>query len=162
MKFESKEEKIKLYIDLPKPVYDKILDMCRNAETKETGGLIIGYYSANLKIAYICDATKQTPDSVSKPCSFERGIRGLKKLIIKYWGEKLYYLGEWHFHPHNSPNPSSQDVDEMIDISHNDKFKCPEPILLIVGQKKDNFFISLNIFIGDKMLPMILVEEGQA
>lgn len=158
MKFEAGNKN--LFVDVPEHVYEKILTMCIDASTNETGGILIGYYSANLKGAYICDATKQTTDSVSRPCSFERGIRGLKKLIIKYWGDKQYYLGEWHFHPQNSPRPSSQDVNEMIGISHNDKFKCPEPILLIIGQKRSEYNISLNIFINDKMLPMILVDEA--
>ena len=68
MKFEAGNKN--LFVDVPEHVYEKILTMCINASTNETGVMHSGYYSANLKGLYICDATKQTTDPVSRPCSF--------------------------------------------------------------------------------------------
>ena len=59
-------------------------------------------------------------------------------------------LWEWHLHPGASPQPSITDIFQMKKIEHNPKFNCQEPILLIVGEKYNNFEISLILFKNNK------------
>ncbi len=153
MKYEDKEKS--LYISVSQSLINKITEMCQKAYPNETGGILIGQYSANLKGAYIIEATNQTDDSSSGRFWFKRGIKGLKKVLISYWSENQYYLGEWHFHPGNSPCPSRADKNQMKVISKNRKFNCPEPILLIVGQVDNGFDVSIQIFIEGKMITLV-------
>jgi hypothetical protein len=53
--------------------------------------------------------------------------------LEKLWPKKDYYLGEWHFHPHAAAEPSGTDIGQMIEISTSTKYRCPEPLLLILG-----------------------------
>lgn len=153
MKYENKEKS--LYVFISQLVIIKIIEMCQKASPNETGGILIGHYSANLKGAYITEATRQTDDSSAGRFWFKRGTKGLKKLLINYWSGNQYYLGEWHFHPGNSPYPSRTDINQMNNISTNLKFNCPEPMLLIVGQINTKFVVSVQIFIEDKMITLI-------
>jgi hypothetical protein len=44
-----------------------------------------------------------------------------------------FYLGKWHFHPERAPNPSGKDLAGIKGIAKSSKYKCPEPIFLIIG-----------------------------
>jgi integrative and conjugative element protein (TIGR02256 family) len=57
----------------------------------------------------------------------------LKKILKARWEKKQYYLGEWHFHPNASPNPSGQDKRQLMEIANNASYNCPEPIMIIIG-----------------------------
>jgi hypothetical protein len=46
---------------------------------------------------------------------------------------KEHYLGEWHFHPFAAPSPSSIDYSQMAEIAVSRSWRCPEPVLLIIG-----------------------------
>jgi hypothetical protein len=55
-------------------------------------------------------------------------------MLERAWGlRKEYYLGDWHFHPFSPPNPSADDYDQMLRIASSPNWKCPEPVLLIIG-----------------------------
>jgi len=157
MKYEDKEKGF--YVSISQLVFCKIIEMCQKASPNETGGILIGRYSANFKGAYVIEATKQPDDSSSGRFWFKRGIKGLKKLLMDYWSKNNYYLGEWHFHPGNSPCPSRVDINQMYAISTNCKFNCPEPILLIVGQINTKFVVSVQIFIENKMIKLIQAND---
>src|SRR5262249_3629493 len=71
--------------------------------------------------------------------TFERGVDGLAAWLATLWRapRKTYYLGEWHYHPHASPDASPQDRAQMITFSRNLAYACPEPLLVIVGGDPD-------------------------
>ena len=102
----------------------------------ETGGILVGYYTADRTTVVITDAFPPPKDSKQSHTSFERGTRGLVHLLKKLWRRKsqqVYYVGEWHYHPSTNVNPSEQDKNQMTSISNNYSFQCKEPVLLIVG-----------------------------
>jgi integrative and conjugative element protein (TIGR02256 family) len=106
---------------------------CAVAYPKETGGILIGHYSADLRVAHVTSLSSAPSDSVAKRFSFARGVRGLQELLQRVWRQKNYYLGEWHFHPDAEPSPSGIDSDQMQSIASAISYQCPEPVLLIVG-----------------------------
>ena len=111
-----------------------ILDLCRESKDKETGGILVGYYSANQRFAIVTAVSKPPSDSRQGRFWFIRGRAGLQKWIDSLWRHKRhYYLGEWHFHPSQQPNPSPTDIRQMKEISESPPYICPEPILLIIG-----------------------------
>jgi integrative and conjugative element protein (TIGR02256 family) len=112
----------------------QIINTCCDARYNETGGIIIGQYTDSLSCAIITRLLGPTTDSKSGRTWLIRGTKGLRKIIDKHWKEEReYYIGEWHFHPFASPNPSSQDLSQMREIASSSTYKCPEPILIIAG-----------------------------
>lgn len=119
---------------LPGKQLSEILAFCRNAGRNETGGLLIGRYSEQRDLAHVSIVTGPTRDSKGSRTWFQRGVAGLQCLLLQRWSKQNeYYLGEWHSHPWAPPNPSGTDGMQMKGIASSREYRCPEPVLLIVG-----------------------------
>ncbi|MGN8260115.1 Mov34/MPN/PAD-1 family protein [Pseudomonas sp. SMSB3] len=114
-------------------VLSQMVSDCIRAGTHETGGILIGKYSSDGSIALISEITSHPKDSISSSVTFQRGIIGLKELLAERWNEGSHYIGEWHYHPGGSPEPSTPDIRAMRSIATNSKYSCREPILVILG-----------------------------
>jgi integrative and conjugative element protein (TIGR02256 family) len=114
-------------------VLRKMVSDCIRAGAHETGGILIGKYSSDGSIALILEITSHPNDSISNSVTFKRGIIGLKELLAERWDEGSHYIGEWHYHPGGSPEPSAPDMRAMRSIAKNSKYSCREPILIILG-----------------------------
>jgi integrative and conjugative element protein (TIGR02256 family) len=120
-------------VSLPETELERMLGSCKKAKGKETGGVVVGSYSANHDYALVKTVSKAPKDSKAGHAWFSRGVRGLQRWLDKLWKSKSFYLGEWHFHPFAAPDPSRSDMSQMFEIAEADSCKCPEPILLILG-----------------------------
>lgn len=120
-------------ITLETTVLRNMVNDCIRAGAHETGGILIGSYSSDGGIALISEITSHPKDSIRSSVTFQRGIIGLKELLAARWDEGFYYVGEWHYHPGGSPEPSGPDIRAMRSIATNSKYSCPEPILIILG-----------------------------
>lgn len=109
--------------------------LCREADTVETGGILVGYYNRNQDCAIVTRCCKPPSDSKCAKHKFYRGVMGLRELLLRLWNarRRRYYLGEWHYHHYGAPNPSGDDTVQMRRNSENAKCQCPEPILVIIG-----------------------------
>lgn len=137
-------------ISIDRSIIKKIETYCEKQPTYETGGIIIGYYSSDQSSAMICDVTGAPLDSKSGRNSFFRGVNGLNKYLKNLWEEGKYYLGEWHYHPECTSTPSGIDNQQMINISTDKNFTCPEPILIIAGGKVGDFNYSVSVYRNGK------------
>ena len=99
----------------------------------ETGGVLIGSYDPDGRIATVTEATMKPRDSRAGRTWFQRGVRGLKGVLRLRWSEGQYYIGEWHSHPGGAPEPSGNDIREMQAISKEIGYQCPKPIMVIAG-----------------------------
>lgn len=144
MVFEDRNQSYNIY--LCKEAYEQMIFYCRNSNSYETGGVLIGNYSQNQNIANILQITPPPKNSKHSKCSFHRGSGGLKELLDTLWNQGLYYLGEWHYHPNASAIPSHTDLNQMFDLSINVDLKCPEPILVIIGGNEKGWSISVGVF----------------
>lgn len=117
------------------PAMREIDRMCAVAGNVETGGVLIGRYSADLTTAIVVEATPAPPDSRHGPTWFSRGSLGLCRMLRRRWRANMqtYYVGEWHFHPAARVEPSKEDVIQMYRICQDPNYCCVEPILLILG-----------------------------
>lgn len=108
---------------------------CRDAGSAETGGISIGRYSDDLTLAIVREATAPPSDSKRGPSSFVRGVSGLREMLDERWraAERIFYIGEWHFHPANRVEPSDDDFAQKIEIGQAGEYACKEPLLLILG-----------------------------
>ena len=130
--FRSQEGRFGLL--LPAVVLARILRACHRADKVETGGILVGYYTAELDRAIVTTASLAPRDSRAGPTWFERGVCGLQGWLQRAWRAKgQFYLGEWHYHPHASATPSSIDVRQMAEFALSPELRCPEPVLLIIG-----------------------------
>lgn len=123
--------------------------MCQASGQIETGGVLVGYYSSDLSVAVVCEATLPPSDSRRGRSSFVRGIAGLREMFRRRWRSKIrtYYLGEWHFHPARQVEPSSDDVAQMAKIASADEYSCREPILVILCAAHRNARRALRAFV---------------
>lgn len=123
--------------------------MCRDAGLVETGGVLVGRYSADLAVAVVREATPPPSDSRRGRSRFDRGVAGLREMLARRWRSKdrTYYLGEWHFHPAPFIVPSADDFSQMIQIAHAAEYKCREPLLVIFGASNHKGAPALRAFV---------------
>lgn len=123
--------------------------MC-SVTSKETGGILIGYYSDDLSWANVTKATAPPAGSVHYAFSFIREGKPLARLLDRYWKKKQYYIGEWHFHPNASAEPSSTDRNTMCSLASTESLHCPEPVLLIVGGNSKKWYLHCSVFANNQ------------
>ena len=111
----------------------------------EIGGVITGCYFCDNKKAIIKSFHGPTIDSVGTPYNYVRGKKGLSALMQKLWKKNEYYLGEWHLHPFSLPTASNTDLTQILEISKMTQYRCPEPILIIIGGDIKN--LSYNVYL---------------
>jgi integrative and conjugative element protein (TIGR02256 family) len=156
------EERL-LRATLPAKVLDEMLEMCRAAGKRETGGILIGRHSEDRSTAVILEATGRPKDSLFSWVTFSRGSQGLRALLERRWAENSFYLGEWHFHPGGSPNPSHQDILSMKKIASDPDYQCPLPLLLIVGgNPRRDYPVSCTVFLGDHKAVSMIADADNA
>ncbi|ADO70219.1 Mov34/MPN/PAD-1 family protein [Stigmatella aurantiaca] len=136
-------------VQIQAPVLGALDRLCREAGAFETGGILIGRYSDDLAVAIVREATPPPLDSRRGRSWFVRGVGGLGDILGNSWRakERTYYVGEWHFHPVAHIEPSGDDFDQMLKISHAKKYDCKEPLLLILGTGKQDGWRSLRAFV---------------
>jgi integrative and conjugative element protein (TIGR02256 family) len=136
-----------------------LLDFIKRSRAKETGGILIGKYNRDHSVAIVKKLTGPPKDSSSGFVWFQRGLHGLQQLLERHWVKQEYYLGEWHYHPYSSPNPSHQDIQQMKTIALSKPYHCPEPIMMIIGGDIESYDIRVFIALRGKEF-IELHEEG--
>lgn len=127
-------------IEIRENIIKRIYEACKLSYPRETGGVLFGYY-LETNYAIITDMWEEKKIENKSRRKFIRGTNGLKDFSDKLWDEKKrYYLGEWHYHPESNCIASSTDKNTIINISKNRIYKCPQPIMLIVSNKKNEKF----------------------
>lgn len=118
---------------------DRISSLRADRLPNETGGVLLGSFDLERRIAYIVDTIPSPSDSGEWPTGY---IRGATKLLptLKKVGERsghmLQYVGEWHSHPdRHSCKPSAADCTVfawLADLMDRDGFPA---VMLIAGEK---------------------------
>jgi integrative and conjugative element protein (TIGR02256 family) len=125
---------------IQRQAWNQIERLCAAADEEETGGILSGRYTAERTTAVVSEATTPPADSQRGRCAFVRGVAGLQGLLRERWStpERTYYVGEWHYHPAAAVEPSSTDIEQMVRIAKAGNYRCPEPIMVIVGRPADS------------------------
>jgi hypothetical protein len=139
-------------LKLPESEIARMAGFCKKAERKETGGILVGLYTDGLDFAVVTAASKAPRDSQAGPTWFRRGVSGLQRWLKRLWKSKRFYIGEWHYHPFSPPDPSGTDVSEMTEVSNDSGYRCPEPVLVIIGGDPT----------GDLRIRVFVFPSGQA
>lgn len=135
-------------LTVPMGQWRKLKNICQAGTDMETGGILVGYYTRAHDRAVVTEVSEPPSDSTAGKRWFQRGVAMLQKWLHELWTRKTrYYLGEWHLHPMGAPNPSSTDIREMARIARSIRFRCPEPILLLVAGKNGQFTPGAFVFL---------------
>ena len=111
-----------------------LLARCRKSGSTETGGLLVGKYNEAHDTAIVTRVWGPPKDSIRKRTSFRRGTHGLQLQLDFLWRTtQEHYLGEWHYHPGGTAQPSKSDIGQMARIAKSLQYNTPEPVLIIVG-----------------------------
>jgi hypothetical protein len=104
----------------------------------ETGGIFIGAFDLERKIAYVVDTVPSPPDSKEWPMLYIRGCQGLPEhlqQIDQMTIGMLQYVGEWHSHPDGcSTSPSGDDRKVFRWLSEYMGMEGLPPLMAIVGE----------------------------
>lgn len=126
-----------LYIVMDAAVFQQLAIQAESEFPNENGGMLAGQYSDDRKTVYIKQLV--TPAAKKTDCtSFVREATGMDDVWNVLTKEGLQYVGEWHSHPNGSTQYSPTDYEAMAEIEH--EVKISNPLLLIVGVKRDGVF----------------------
>lgn len=78
--------------------------------------------------------------------------------IQRMYEQGLHYVGDWHTHPEPSPQPSSTDKSEMLDIFRRSRHELPAMLLVIVGQTP----FPRGLFVGAVMESLVVSLHADA
>lgn len=132
-------------------IVGQLLQHCRRAHPNETGGVLAGRYSDSYRVAIVSRISGPASGSKHGRWSFYRAVGQLQQWLDRLWERgRGFYLGEWHFHPGGSAEPSSTDREQMWRIARDRAYACPEPVLLILGGDPDgDWSMSVTVFTRD-------------
>ena len=137
-----------------------ILSHCEQAAGLETGGILIGSYSADGVVARVNEALGPPKGSRSKRNEFMRSPLGLKGILQRRWSSQQYYLGEWHFHPRGRDCPSPQDQRQLAEIGSDGAYVCQKPILIVVGGCSNDWRIGVWVLADGELLRLRRVPQS--
>ncbi len=121
-------------LKVPAGALSRMLELSRRAAPKETGGVLVGYYTEAQDCAVVTEVSGAPPDSRSGRGFFVRGTTGLQRRLNRLWHwERRFYIGDWHSHPGEVPRASATDIAQLEEIANDESRKCPEPIALLIG-----------------------------
>lgn len=154
MRFSSPDQRFGL--EIKEKELSVILADCKASNGHETGGILVGQYTKSHDCAFITVVTTAPDDSAKRPMTFLRGFQGLTSILTDLWTKKKeYYLGEWHFHPFAAPTPSGTDIGQMHEIAGTVSYKCPEPVMLILGGDPEaDYKIRAFVFPNSEMIEL--------
>ncbi len=103
----------------------------------ESGGILLGRVIQGSGDIVVDEATKPNEKDVRKRFSFFRRKKPAQERVNLAWCESSgtrVYLGEWHSHPEDTPEPSTKDIRNWERILADVKCECDALFFVIVGR----------------------------
>lgn len=98
-------------VTLIQPALDTIrAESLRRTDETETGGILLGHTKTPEAISVLV-AGAPGPNAIHERARFLRDLHHAQGLADKAWRDhQAQWIGEWHTHPHGSPQPSEVDL----------------------------------------------------
>lgn len=119
----------------------------------ETGGVLFGQFDDFLKVIWVTAASGPPPDSTADRNGFVCGTRGVAQMNEEFVARSLgsvSFVGMWHTHPRNAPDPSPIDRDAMARLFGSPDFQGRHFLMLIIGGSSNAPLIAVNVFNRDE------------
>jgi len=105
---------------------------------RETGGVLMGYWSNDTFQAVITHVIGPGPNAVHHLDSFtpdgEFQLSEIER-IYRESGRIITYLGDWHTHPIGGGEPSKRDRKTLRKIASDPEARAPNPLMAILDRK---------------------------
>lgn len=130
-----------------RPVLFKIRDLLMRDAPLETGGLLLGYWSAKSNEVCIVKCTGPGPNArhtrISYHPDYDHDVRAIAR-EYQASGRTVTYLGEWHTHPCGQPAMSRIDKNTLRRISRFEAARIRSPLMFIggTGHSEDSLTIA--------------------
>lgn len=141
-------------IHILKEVFDFMKQESADSDDVETGGVLVGYRNGSGEYI-IVKASKPGPNAIRTKTRFEKDAKYCQEQLLdacSKLGDKGLYLGEWHYHPSGSKEPSGVDIKSLTEIAAQDNYRIDKPIMIILS--KD---LEYGITIHDKNMKCVKV-----
>lgn len=96
---------------------ERLQELRQSRLPNETGGVLLGSFDLERRIAYLVDTIPSPPDSKEWPQLYIRGCRGLtprEANVEEKTDGAIHYIGEWHSHPTGCPTVPSQNDSQVF------------------------------------------------
>ncbi len=124
-------------LELPDEVLQRMIEITSELGFhEESGGILLGSKDISNKRYLVKDFTCPGPDDERSPWYFIRKKDPSNEAIRKAWEESdgtVNYLGEWHTHDEDMPNPSSTDKNLVREVIEDKSSLYEDVFMLIIG-----------------------------
>ena len=123
-----------------------LVRLAEEKEPRETGGLLVGYFSADDKDVVITGITGPGPKAKHGRYSFCPDYNADRVEMTRIFEESnglAWYLGDWHTHPTGPAYLSLLDRKALKNIAKFDGNHVKRPIMLILGRGGSGRFLWL-------------------
>lgn len=103
---------------------------------KETGGVLLGYWSDNRVDVVITSAVGPGPRALHRRRSFVPDYRYHESEVARVYresGRRIAYLGDWHSHPNGPLKLSMIDLMTQLRIALSHKARAPMALMFILA-----------------------------
>lgn len=127
----KKEDPMKIRID--NEAYEFMQQEILKEPEVETGGVLAGSKLENgdIKVHY---ASAPGPNAVTKETEFRKDVNFCQAYLDEKYrneGVRAIYVGEWHYHPSLSNQPSNIDLASLSQISLQKEYLTIKPVMII-------------------------------
>lgn len=135
----------KLKLDILKNVKETLLKNIQDKSyKKEACGILIGTHSICNNQVCITSITEPTKKDKRGKYFFKMDSRHHQKILNEAFeksGNEAVYVGTWHTHPENYPDPSSDDIKDWRKQFKSNKKLFNKMLFCIVGIKEVKFWV---------------------
>jgi integrative and conjugative element protein (TIGR02256 family) len=116
---------------------------------KETGGILLAKITKNE--VRIVEATRAETEASISRWLFKPSLRQKRRIVRAAFSKDLHFIGEWHTHPEEDPNPSPLDIDSMKDTFLKSKHELNYFVMIIVGNRRNELSMSITLHSRDRV-----------
>jgi integrative and conjugative element protein (TIGR02256 family) len=149
---------------LPVSARDTIVETAAGHAPRETGGVVLGYETADADALVITHTIGGGPEAMRSRSEFVPDGRWQEGEIARIYRDssrRATYLGDWHSHPAGVAAPSRKDQRTAARIAAHGEARAPRPLMLIVAKANNGWRIAAYRFDG-KRLRRVKLEQYRA
>ena len=113
----------------------------------ENGGVLLGKFNKKEKTYIITNISTTNSEDRKVRYFFIRNKKQAQAIINKYWENsngEINYLGEWHTHDEEYPNPSFVDKQLVKQMLNNKNIEIDNVFMIILGKNKNLYICTID------------------